>query len=127
MLKADIDKTAQDMPPDPDPEAEAIRRKVARMMAFSAGTLMVGVMAVLFAIVYKLNGFGGQPAATVSGSVPATAPGLTVKLPANAEIVSHSVSGPIMTFDVRLSDGSREIHLFDMTKNATTGIVRVTQ
>lgn len=38
-----------------DPAAERLRRKMQRLMIVSFGTMFIGIFAVLFAIVYKLN------------------------------------------------------------------------
>jgi len=43
-----------------DPAMERVRRKMVRLMVISIGIMMVGLMAVLGAIVYKIGGSGEQ-------------------------------------------------------------------
>ena len=42
---------------------EKVRRKMIRLLGVSIGVMMAGLMAVLFAIVYKMNGGGKETAA----------------------------------------------------------------
>ncbi|TCD15422.1 hypothetical protein [Oricola cellulosilytica] len=41
-----------------DPAMERVRRRLARLLVISIGTMMIGLMAVLGAIVYKAGGSG---------------------------------------------------------------------
>jgi hypothetical protein len=127
MMKPAFDDDEADKPLAP--EVEAVRRKLARLMAVSVGTMLIGLMAVLFALVYKLSGPSGTQTPAIAGSPAAgTAAGnLAVTLPAGAEIVSHTLSGASLSFDVRLADGRREIHVFDLTANKTIAVVTVRQ
>ena len=43
-----------------DPAMENVRKKMVRLLAISLGVMMVGLMAVLGAIVYKISGGGKE-------------------------------------------------------------------
>jgi hypothetical protein len=99
-----------------DPAMEKVRRKMIRLLGVSIGVMMAGLMAVLFAIVYKMNSGGKEPA--VIASTPST--GLIagtgeIILPAGAYMNSQSLSGDRVSLDVTLKGGAREIQIFDMT------------
>lgn len=123
MMRPEIDESVDDKPLSP--EIEAVRRKLARLMAVSVGTMLIGLMAVLFALVYKLSSNAGPETPQAVAAAPGVAGKLEFVLPAGGEIVSHAVSGSMMTFDVRLADGRREIHVFDMAQNKTTAVIAV--
>lgn len=67
-----------------DPATERVRRKMARLLAVSIGIMMVGLMAVLGAIVYKI---GGTPAPVASGGT------LALDLPAGKAIGAMALDG----------------------------------
>ena len=91
-----------------DPAAERLRRKMVRLLAVSIGTLFIGVMAVLGAVVYKLSGRSAAPAA-----LEAQAPGVAVEgridLPEGAMIVSADLDGERVMLHVRLPDGRQRL------------------
>jgi hypothetical protein len=69
-----------------DPAAEAVRRKMARLLLGSFGVMALGLIAVFSAIVYKMS----------TGSVAITSGPLEaeIQLPAGARILSTSLDGP---------------------------------
>lgn len=87
-----------------DPQVEAIRQKMMRLLLISGGIMMIGLMAVLLAIVYKVT--QGSQAIPV---VPAEA---ELKLPADARIVSAASDGDRLTVTIRLPDGTNEIRIY---------------
>jgi hypothetical protein len=100
-----------------DPAMEKVRRKMIRLLGVSIGVMMAGLMAVLFAIVYKMNGAGKAPSAIASTpSTGAIAGAGEIVLPAGAYMNSHSLSGDRLSLDVTLKGGAREIQIFDMTR-----------
>ena len=86
-----------------DPTLERVRRKMLRLMTIAIGIMMIGLMAVLFAIVYKIS----------SPSKPNTGETLEIDLQGGAEILSTTLSGERILVDTRLPDGSRELILID--------------
>lgn len=128
MANAVKDNEQDDKPLDP--EVEAVRRRLARLLMVSIGIMIIGLMAVLAAIVYKMSSGGDAPqppaTATASGMLnPAT--DLVLRLPAGARIVSHSLSGPYLTAQVELSGGGSEIHIFNIEANETVATIAVGQ
>lgn len=102
-----------------DPAMEKVRRKMIRLLFISISVMMAGLMAVLFAIVYKMN---SRPA----GAAPETAMALpqgteeiagTITLPVGAQINNQSLSGNRILLDLSLPDGKRELAIFDMAAN----------
>ncbi|KQT54324.1 hypothetical protein ASG43_01555 [Aureimonas sp. Leaf454] len=79
-----------------DPATERLRRKLVRLLALSVSTLFIGVMAVLGAIVYKLNR-DAPPANPASAD-------LSVSLPAGSRLLDLAASGD--TALLRLQSGA---------------------
>lgn len=52
-----------------DPAMEKVRRKMVRLLAVSIGTLLIGLMAVLGAIVYKAGGGSDVPSEAYRASL----------------------------------------------------------
>ena len=112
-----------------DPEVEAVRRKLARLLMVSIGIMIIGLMAVLMAIVYKMSkgdGAAPPPAVAASGMLQPAAD-LVLHLPAGAKIVSHSLSGRYLTAQIELAGGGSEIHIFDIETNRTVATIAVEQ
>ncbi len=100
-----------------DPATEKVRRKMVRLLLVSIGIMMVGLMAVLGAIVYKI---GEAPDATIAsaGGV-AIEPGTTgaVELPQGAEVVSATLDGDNVMLQLRLAGGGRELVIHSISRN----------
>ncbi|MGI9356281.1 MAG: hypothetical protein ACR2PF_14110 [Rhizobiaceae bacterium] len=98
-----------------DPQVEAIRRKMMRLLMISSGTMMIGLMAVLLAIVYKVT--------SGTSSVPVAAAN-EIALPENAAIIDTALSGDRIMLTLKMPDGSREIrvHSADGKLSATYSI-----
>ena len=98
-----------------DPAMEKVRRKMVRLLGVSIAVMMVGLMAVLGAIVYKMNRGDGVVVATGS-KIPANGvvTAGTITLPKGAYLNGQSISGDRISLDVTLQGGAREIQVFDM-------------
>lgn len=100
-----------------DPVMENVRRKMIRLQLVSAGVMVVMLMVVLGAIVYKLTrpAASGAPqiasAAAVPGDAPLTA---TAALPAGFVISDVALSGGQILFYGTLADGNRKAIVFDI-------------
>lgn len=88
--------------------AEALRKRMLRLMIISVGTMFIGIFAVLFAIVYKIN------------DVPNAATDIQVSLPDGFVIDDVEIDGDVLMFRGAGADQSTTILLFD----ATTGQAR---
>ena len=100
-----------------DPAMEKVRRKMVRLLAIALGIMMIGLMAVLYAIVYKMSGSGKQVAPAVA-SVPVGTDEISasITLPKGAQINGESLSGTRILFDLTLPDGKRELAVFDIAE-----------
>jgi len=108
-----------------DPMVENVRRKMMRLMIISIGIMMIGLMAVLGAIVYKYN-TGGEisaetdaPAKQISEPVYEQNTRLltsgNIALPKGAVIETSSLAGSRILLKVKFSDGSIHLMVFDMS------------
>lgn len=102
-----------------DPVMENVRRKMMRLQLVSGGIMLLMFMAVLAAIVYKINARDGKPeAAASSGSalaVPSDAPvKATATLPDGFAVSAVSNSGGQILFYGVMADGARKAFLFDI-------------
>lgn len=113
-----------------DPVMERVRRKMMRLQLVSGGIMFVMFLAVLAAIVYKINTRDGKPeAAAVSGglAVPSDAPiKATVALPAGFAVSAVSQSGGQILFYGVMADGVRKAFLFDIAAGRTVAEIDVT-
>ncbi|TPJ56858.1 fimbrial protein [Mesorhizobium sp. B2-6-1] len=106
-----------------NPEIEKVRGRLIRFMAINLGLLLLALMVVIAAIVYK-----SRKAAPVSPpragdiQVPAGEPlSGDIVLPVGARVVSQSLSGNRVSIDAELADGSRTIFVYDMGERRIIG------
>jgi hypothetical protein len=107
-----------------DPAMEKVRQKMVRLLAVSLGVMLIGLMAVLGAIVYKMSGSKGA-AQTGIGADGAVIAG-DIILPRGAYLNSHSLSGDRISLDVTLRGGAREIEVYDMVRQKIVARFAVT-
>jgi hypothetical protein len=101
-----------------DPATERLRRKLVRLLALSVSTLFIGVMAVLGAIVYKLNR-DAPPANPVAAE-------LAIALPPGSILLDVSAAGD--TALLRLSaeaDGTQSLLRVDLSTGAVLARYRL--
>jgi hypothetical protein len=98
-----------------DPVMENVRKKMVRLLLTSLGIMMVGLMAVLGAIVYKINsGVDEVPAVRTEIPSDGAVTSGNISLPKGAWLNGQSLSGDRISLDVTLTGGAREIVVFDM-------------
>lgn len=119
------------MTPDPelnedqplDPAVERVRRRMMRLMIVSIGIMMIGLMAVAGAIVYKLSGRETPRVAT-----PAMVPGgyqSLLHLPAGSRVVAHSISGDRLTLVGEDPNGRQTVVLIDLASGEEIGRIDI--
>lgn len=113
-----------------DPVMENVRRKMMRLQLVSGGIMFLMFMAVLAAIVYKINTRESKPDAAVSASgglvVPSDAPvKTTVALPDGFAVSAVSQSGGQILFYGVAADGARKAILFDIAAGRTVAEIDV--
>jgi hypothetical protein len=91
-----------------DPAMEKVRRKLARLMVVSIGIMLVGLMAVLGAVVYK-SGAG-------SGSTEVAR--AAIELPAGFTVTSTAVSERRILFYGEGASGNGRVLVFDSATGA---------
>jgi hypothetical protein len=101
-----------------DPAAVRLRRKMVRLLFVSGGIMVLGLIAVFAAIVYKLN----ERAPDSSGAFSAAAPveGQIV-LPAGHRIVSTALDGERALLTLAAPNGTTSLLLIDLSSGATLG------
>jgi hypothetical protein len=111
-----------------DPAMQRLRAKMMRLMIVSVGIMIAGVMAVLFAVVYKVSSGGAAPETALAGSIPTGGDpfAATITLPGGASVNSHSISGNTVSFDITRSDGGRELRLYDAVSGNLRGVIALT-
>lgn len=68
-----------------DPATERVRRKMVRLLAVSVSAMLVGVMAVLVAVVYKVNARPPRPGPEGAQ--------IAIALPAGSEVLDMALDG----------------------------------
>ena len=97
-----------------DPALESVRRKMIRLQIISAAVMVVSLMAVFGAVVYKTMKPSAKPAGQASSNIPSDAPvAVTALLPAGFTVQSTALSGNQVLFYGTLASGQRQAIVFD--------------
>ncbi|CAN7305098.1 fimbrial protein [Mesorhizobium amorphae] len=106
-----------------DPEVEGVRKKLLRFMAINLGLLLLALMVVIGALVYKArNAPPASPPLASDIQVPAGEPvSGDIVLPVGAKVVSQSLSDNRISIDAELADGSRTIFVYDIAERRIIG------
>lgn len=107
-----------------DPEVEKVRRKMVRLLAVSIGIMIIGVMAVLAAVVYRVSQSEGERArygGEETFAVPADAPiAAEAALPDGFIVEDVALDGTNVLFFGMSADGLARAYVFDI---ATSRII----
>ena len=108
-----------------DPVMEKVRRKMVRLQLVSASVMVISLMAVLGAIVYKAS--NTKPAsAPVAAVIPSDSPlSATANLPKGFSITSVSLSGTQILFYGKTSDGISKALIFDSASGRMIGDITI--
>lgn len=97
-----------------DPALESVRRKMVRLQIVSAAVMVVSLMAVFGAVVYKTMRAPAKPAGAAASNIPSDAPvSVTATLPQGFTIQSTALSGNQVLFYGTLASGQRQAVVFD--------------
>ncbi|MEK1890740.1 MAG: fimbrial protein [Phyllobacterium sp.] len=115
QINQDLDTEEQPL----DPALERVRRKMIRLLAVSIGIMVVGLMAVLAAIVYKINQPVPKAVAPARQEIPGqpldkAMAGESITLDSGTRILSHNLSNNMLSLETRLADGTRQILVYDV-------------
>ncbi len=115
---------AQDEKEEPlDPAIEHIRRRMIRLLVISIGIMMVGLMAVLFAIVYKINAGSDANDAGEQSVIPGEeqsdgkaglAENIAIDLPERSEIASSRLYDDRLVLELAITNGEMQIWIVDL-------------
>jgi hypothetical protein len=100
-----------------DPEMEKVRRKMVRLLGVSLGIMFIGVMAVLAAVVYKINAAGDDEVANpaMQSEIPVMISNdLEVILPVGFTVVSFDLDGVRGAITGTATDGKQHIFIVDL-------------
>jgi hypothetical protein len=106
-----------------DPAVERVRRKLLRFVAINLGLLLVALMAVIGAIVYKWEPGGAHDDAGETAAFPAGDGGVLtgdIALPTGARVLSHGISGNRITLHVE-AGGAGSILIYDIGEGRIIG------
>jgi len=112
-----------------DPAVERVRRKMMRLMGISVAIMMVGLMAVIGAIFYKIYGSDEENIAQTP-AVEQKADGGSngnIDLPAGSKIVKAELSGGQILLTIEKREGGIAIWVYDMAGNQVTARIAVNQ
>jgi len=116
-----------------DPAVERVRRKVMRLMGVSVAIMMVGLMAVIGAIFYKISGSGSKKSVVTNDSdnqvimtrtgeiknidaVNANITG-TIKLPEGMRLVNTEFSNDRILLTIRSDEDELFLWIYDLAAN----------
>ena len=91
-----------------DPEIEAIRKRMIRLLVISSSIMILGLLAVFFAILYKVN----EP---FNSSVITENVG-TLQLPEGSQIINTALDGENILFTVKSKDGKHYVLVYEGNK-----------
>lgn len=118
-----------------DPAVERVRKKMMRLMGISVAIMMVGLVAVIGAIFYKINAKPKEKPAvgvvTSEQGVPMVGNGAAmatnldttkdiagrIVLPQGAQILSSQMNGGRLLLNVKRGDGEMELWVYDLAAN----------
>ena len=115
-----------------DPVMERVRVKMVRLLVVSIGVMVIALMSVLFAIVYKINKSSEEaevePAETavLSGAVDNVKllENISVDLPDGVSVLSSQISGSRLMLELRMNDGLYQFWIIELQSGKV--ITRVT-
>ena len=102
----------EELPPL-DPAMERVRRKMIRLLVVSISIMMIGLMAVLFAVVYKVGGGAREVAGNATFSGNELTAQDRIEIPDNGDVVSASLNASRILLHVR-SPARQELIVYDL-------------
>ncbi len=101
-----------------DPAAARLRAKLVRLLFVSGGIMVLGLVAVFAAIIYKLNAGGEGAPSKLSAEAPVEG---SVAIPAGRRIVSTALDGDRALLTLVAPDGTTSLLLVDLATGAVLG------
>jgi len=106
-----------------DPAAERLRRKLVRLLFVSGGIMMIGLIAVFAAIVYKLGALGPAEGERTESRVEAAGAPIEARiaLPAGTRVVATDLDGDRALLTIEAADGATSLLLIDLAAGEIVG------
>lgn len=121
--------------PQLDPAMERVRRKMVRLLAVSIGVMLIGLMAVLAAVVYKINRAPAPETAETRTDIPGQEVIAPVEPPKLIEsqidlqpgtrLLSQSISGDHLSLETLMPDGGTELLIYDYRQSRIVARMRL--
>ena len=110
-----------------DPAMEKVRRKMVRLLIISSSVIIIGLMAVVFSIVYRVNNNSARTAATAADAalMPPATQSFTV--PAGFTIQSTIMDGNRILITGVNANGSRRLIVHDFVLGKTITEIAIEQ
>jgi len=109
----DLNEMEEDKPLDP--KVEKIRRRMVRLLVISIGIMMIGLMSVLGAIVYKIGQAGDKATPSKNIAIDSnTIISKDIKLPNGASLLAASLDGNRILLRLKLSSGKQQLLIYNM-------------
>lgn len=103
-----------------DPAAERLRRKLARLLFVSGGIMMLGLIAVFAAIVYRVGALGESEAD--AGAVFAEPVEAAIALPTGMRLVAVELDGERALLTLEDAEGRASLLLVDLGSGRRLGL-----
>lgn len=121
-----------------DPAVERVRRKMMRLMGISVAIMMVGLMAVIGAIFYKISGGGKKNIATPPSEQKIPIPQLgtldittdivgNITLPQESRILKANMDNGRILLSIRHGDGAMSLWVYDLAANRVFARIAIDQ
>ncbi len=123
--------------PQIDPVMERVLRKMVRLLLVSIGVMIIGLMAVLAAVVYKINASPDADQLETAASAAELAKTEAkpedllplvesqLELTPGTRLLSQSLSGNLVSLETLLPDGGTEIMIYDYRQSRFVGRMRL--
>ena len=109
-----------------DPAMARVRKKMIRLLVISMSIMIIGLLSVFGAIIYKIgsNGEDEEQATTSSAQI---TPGVnsSLELPAGATIKSMSLDGLNVLLQLELPDGTRQLLVYGINDQRILATITV--
>lgn len=105
-----------------DPVMERVRVKMVRLLGISIGLMLLALITVLGAVVYKINQDSDAEDTQTDASVPVNqgianpmlAEEVDVELPTGAIVITSALSGSRLMLNLLMGDGAQQVWIIDL-------------
>ncbi len=110
-----------------DPAMARVRKKMIRLLVISMSIMMIGLLSVFGAIIYKIGSNGKEEETSTAGSEIVPGVKSSLELPAGATIRSMSLDGLNVLLQLELPDGTRQLLVYGINDQRILATITVEQ